>query len=869
MAADGRCKTFDSSADGYVRGEGCGVVILKRLSDAMRDGDNILALIKGSAVNQDGRSNGLTAPNGPAQQTVIRQALAKANVTPAEIGYVEAHGTGTFLGDTIELNSLKEVLIPGRSPEQNCVIGSVKTNIGHLESAAGIAGLIKVVLSLHYGKIPPHLHLQKLNPHISLKGTPLSIATEGQLWPAGTQRRLAGVSSFGFGGTNAHVILEEAPAAPAPIKSDIERPKHLLTLSAKNELALRELTQSYAVYLGCNPGASLADICFTANTGRSHFDHRLAVIAETKEQLHQALNAFTTDQQSLAVIAETKEQLHQALNAFTADQQTVELTSNQITSNRQPKIVFLFTGQGSQYVNMGRQLYETQPTFRACLDRCNEILLPYLEQPLLSVLYPEDAIASPLNETAYTQPALFALEYALAKLWQSWGIEPAAVIGHSVGEYVAACVAGVFSLEDGLQLITERARLMQTLPPLGEMVAVFASEAQVTAAMQLYSHEVSIAAINAPENIVISGMHAAVAAVISTLEAQGIETRRLKVSHAFHSPLMEPMLDAFEQQASQIQFHSPRLPLVSNLTGQFMLPEDVPDANYWRCHTRNQVRFMAGVNTLLTQDYEIFLEIGPKPILSNLGNRCQQQENAVWLPSLAAGKNDWQVLLESLSTLYLQGVNINWSGFEQDYSRSLLSLPTYPFQRKRYWIESQDIMNTHTTTTNGFKSPAKSKQKETILQTLRSLVAKLLKADPSNVNVKAPFLEMGADSIVLVDAVRSIENTYGIKIAIRQLFEELTTLEALANYVEENISPEFATAEDSPIILTTQNSQDRKTISGTVVEEIIQQQIQLMSQQLQVLQGSGLATESFAPSDVSAIASFARQWFGYRKFCSL
>ncbi|MEH2360894.1 beta-ketoacyl synthase N-terminal-like domain-containing protein [Nostoc sp.] len=287
MAGDGRCKTFDSSADGYVRGEGCGVVILKRLSDAIKNGDKILALIKGSAVNQDGRSNGLTAPNGQAQQAVISQALANANVTAAEIDYIEAHGTGTLLGDTIELNSLKAVLLQGRSPEQSCRIGSVKTNIGHLEAAAGIAGLIKVVLSLHHGEIPPHLHLQNLNPHISLKDMPLSIATEPHLWPGGIQRRLAGVSSFGFGGTNAHVILEESPAVPA-FKSDLERPKHLLTLSAKNQQALRELAQSYAVYLGNNPDASLADVCFTANTGRSHFDHRLVAIAETKEQLHQA-----------------------------------------------------------------------------------------------------------------------------------------------------------------------------------------------------------------------------------------------------------------------------------------------------------------------------------------------------------------------------------------------------------------------------------------------------------------------------------------------------------------------------------------------------------------------------------------------------
>lgn len=838
MAADGRCKTFDQNADGYVRGEGCGVVVLKRLSDALRDGDKILSLIKGSAVNQDGRSNGLTAPSGAAQQAVIRQALANAGATPAQISYVETHGTGTFLGDTIELNSLKEVLTQDIEPRQPCTIGSVKTNIGHLEAAAGIAGLIKVVLSLLHKEKFPHLHLKQINPNISLENTPFLIATELQPWLHDKEQCLAGVSSFGFGGTNAHVILQEAPIFNPSQETLCERPKHLLTLSAKNELALQELVQKYKTYLEQNPQASLANVCFTANTGRMHFDHRLAAIVESKQQLQTTLDDFTLSKDNS------------------------QLASARSVGQKSPKIAFLFSGQGSQYLGMGRQLYQTQPTFRDCLDRCQEILLPYLEKPLLSILYPESESDSLLNETIYTQPALFALEYALFELWKSWGITPDVVMGHSVGEYVAACVAGVFSLEDGLILISQRAKLMQTLPPQGEMLVVFASEAEVAAAIQPYAKEVAIAAINAPQNITITGMRPAIASIANALEARGIETRSLKVSHAFHSPLIENILDAFELQASQIQFRAPSIPLISNLTGQMMHSEFIPDAKYWRQHTRQTVQFMAGIKTLFALNYELFLEIGPKPILSSLGKRCQQEENKVWLPSLAPQKEDWQVMLESLSALYTRGVEIDWLGLDRDYSRRLLSLPTYPFQRKRYWIQEQSTMpnelpepiKINAIVTNGLNPASttftKTNQKETILTTLRTLVANLLKAEPSEININAPFLEMGADSIVLIDAVSRIETTYGVKITIRQLFEELTTLDALANYLNEQIIPEDVILnETEPEIMSrSQISQpSERAIVGQQVESqkgmeaIIQQQLQLMSQQLEVLRGNGLS----------------------------
>ena len=659
LAADGRCKTFDAAADGYGRGEGCGMIVLKSLSKAIADGDPIWAVIRGSAINQDGRSSGLTVPNGLAQQQVIRDALANAKVEPGQISYVEAHGTGTPLGDPVELKNLDAVLGKGRSPEQALMVGSVKTNIGHLEAAAGIAGLIKVVLAMQHQEIPPHLHLTELNPHIVAQQNSVVIPTEPVSWQQNPEsQRIAGISSFAFTGTNAHVVVEEAPVSElAPTTN--ERPLHLLTLSAKNENALQTIATEMTRYLVRHQATSLADLCFTANTGRSHFDYRAAVVADSLAEIEQKLAAIAAQEEP----------------------KLLPITP--------PKIAFLFTGQGSQYVGMGRQLYETQPTFRQALDDCDAILRSYLDQPLLEVLYPDSPSfnnkSCKLNETAYTQPALFALEYALAKLWQSWGIEPDAVMGHSVGEYVAACIAGVFSLEDGLKLIANRGKLMQALPPNGQMAAVFTDEATIAKAIEPYKTQVAIAAINSPQNTVISGESKAVAALLEQLEKQGIEFRRLRVSHPFHSPLMEPILTEFANLASEVAYSSPQLELISNLTG--LVAEEGVTAAHWRDHIKNPVRFAAGMKTLRDRGYQIFVEIGPHPVLSGMGRQCLSAEAAVWLPSLRRGQSDWQQLLPSLKYLYEQGIEVNWNGFDRDYQRHRISLPTYPFQRQRYWLE--------------------------------------------------------------------------------------------------------------------------------------------------------------------------------------
>ncbi|NET12288.1 MAG: SDR family NAD(P)-dependent oxidoreductase, partial [Okeania sp. SIO1H6] len=702
LSPDGKCKTFDAAADGYGRGEGCGIVVLKRLSDAVKDGDNIQAVIRGSAINHDGPSSGLTVPNKLAQEKLIKQALKAAKVEPDQVSYVEAHGTGTSLGDPMEVRALASVFEQGRNGENPLHIASVKTNIGHLEAAAGIAGVIKVVLQLQYQKIAPHLHFVNPSNYIDWENTPVKVPTELTPWQSSAEKRIAGVSSFAISGTNAHIILEEASNEVTSHKSEesplppfergddlVERSLHLLTLSAKTEKALEDLVSNYQNYVetfretslqGTFPETSLPDICYTANTGRAHFNHRLAIIASEPKELIEKLVDWN------------------------AKKEVVGVFSGQTDGgSKSPKIAFLFTGQGSQYVNMGRQLYETQLTFRKALEECDQILQAYLEVPLLEVIYPKDAQkSSVLDQTAYTQPALFAIEYALAKLWESWGMKPNVVMGHSVGEYVAATVAGVFSVEDGLKLIAMRGKLMQQLPSGGEMVSLLASESQVIEAIGEYSSQVAIAAINGPKSIVISGEREGIAAICSKLESQRVKAKKLQVSHAFHSPLMEPMLAEFAAVAQEVTYNQPRISLISNVTGEKVSAE-IATPEYWVRHVRQPVKFAQSMKTLHEQGYQLFLEIGPKPILLGMGRRCVSGDSGVWLPSLRPGKipleteksedtsllnNDWQQILSSLAQLYVQGAKVDWRGFDRDYVRQKVILPTYPFQREKYWIQT-------------------------------------------------------------------------------------------------------------------------------------------------------------------------------------
>lgn len=662
LAPDGRCKTFDESADGFVRAEGCGIVVLKRLSDAIAEGDKVLAVIRGSAINQDGASSGLTVPNGLAQQEVLRQALAAARVEPTAIDYVEAHGTGTSLGDPIELEALAAVLGTGRRPDQPFMVGSVKTNIGHLEAAAGVIGLIKVVLSLQHEEIPQHLHFKQMTSRASMDGVPVVVPTVRTPWVRGSKPRLAGVSAFGLSGTNAHVIVAEPPAeSPRPARED--RPVHLLVLSAKSETALAELAGRYETHLA-ETGGDLGDLCFTAATGRAELAHRFSVVVRSS--------------------AEARE----GLARFAAGKAAPRTTRGRARSPR-PRVAFLFTGQGAQYVGMGRGLYQGHEPFRRVLDRCDALLRPHLPQPLLSVMFGEAGAPTRLDETQYTQPALFALEYALAETWREWGVTPSFVLGHSVGEYVAACVAGLMTLEDALHLIAIRGRMMQALPAGGAMAAVFAGENEVTDALRDHADRLALAAVNAPDSVVISGAAAAVATVMQQLTSRGIRTQPLTVSHAFHSPLMDPMLDSFAAAAGRVQFGRLRVGIISNVTGRLATAPEMSSAEYWARHVRAPVRFAAGVAALREQGVDVFLEAGPAPTLLGLGRRTLGAGETVWVPSLRKGRDDWEEMLESLGRLYVEGVEVDWAAFDRPYARRRTVLPTYPFQRERYWVETK------------------------------------------------------------------------------------------------------------------------------------------------------------------------------------
>ncbi|MEZ4867748.1 MAG: type I polyketide synthase [Caldilineaceae bacterium] len=683
LSPDGRCKTFDAAANGYVRGEGCGIIVLKRLSDAQANHDNILALIRGSAINHDGPTSGLTAPNAQAQHAVIQQALQNAKVDPAEVSYIEAHGTGTALGDPVEIRTLAAVY--GEKRTTPLLVGSVKTNFGHLEAASGIAGLMKLVLALQHQEIPPHLHFNEPNPYINWSELPIAIPTQRTPWPArkadpaagqSAGGQLAGVSSFGFSGTNAHVILEAAPQ-PAPRQTQsAAHTQQLFSLSAKSETALAALASRYQNYLGATT-ANLQDIGFTAHTGRAHFNHRLSVVASSKAELRQKLATWQrTPDKSGGVF------------------------SGRLATGAKPKVAFLFTGQGSQYVGMGRELYATQPIFRQALEHCDEILRPLLGESILNVIYELGIMndekearnativkhdSGRINQTAYTQPALFALEYALAQLWQAWGIEPAVVMGHSVGELAAACVAGVFTLEDGLKLSAARGRLMQALPQNGAMVAIFAAEQRVQHLVRAFP-SVTIAAVNGPESVVIAGEAQAVAAVVAQVNAAGMRSEALTVSHAFHSPLMEPMLPAFARVAQTITYTLPQIRLISNVTGHSG-GREVATADYWVRHVREPVHFAQGMTTLHALDVDTFVEIGPKATLLGLGRRSLPATYGTWLPSLRQGKDEWQQVLESLAQLYVQGVPVDWPTFyrQQAEPPRRVHLPGYPFERQRYW----------------------------------------------------------------------------------------------------------------------------------------------------------------------------------------
>ncbi len=657
FSPDGHCRPFDAQGRGIRAGFGAGVVILKRLEEALRDGDCIRAVIRGAATNNDGGVKmGYTTPSAEGQAKAIAEALRLAQVHADSISYIEAHGTATPVGDPIEIAALSRAFRASTNRKQFCAIGSVKSNIGHLDAAAGVAGLIKTVLALEHKRIPPSLNFRDPNPQIDFENSPFFVNSALREWKSSEGPRRAGVSSFGIGGTNAHVVLEEAPPREEPTAN---WPAQLLVLSARSAAALDAATTQLAGHLAANPSIPLADACYTAQVGRKRFPHRRMLVCSAREEAIRVLSGVEP---------------RKLITAFEeADSRPV---------------VFLFSGQGSQHAGMARALYDTQPLFRSTLDECAAILHAEIHCDLRQLLYSREAKPALLDETHFAQPALFAIEYSLARLWMSWGVQPESMIGHSIGEYVAACLAGVFSLEDGLRLVAARGRLMQSMPR-GEMLAVPLSSDELRVEIG-GGHQLSLAAVNTPGLCAISGPPAAIAEFRERLAARGVECRTLHTSHAFHSSMMDSVLDPYRERAGKVALSTPKIPFLSNLTGRWILPEDATDASYWTRHLRETVRFAEGIRELAANPARVFLEVGPGHALATFARECLRgvpgSEILGTLPHPKDPQTDAVHILNTAGRLWLSGVPMDWSGLHRGETLHRVPLPTYPFERQSYWV---------------------------------------------------------------------------------------------------------------------------------------------------------------------------------------
>ncbi len=852
-SADGHTRTFDSEATGTVSSDGLGVVVLKRADDAIRDGDRIYAVIKGAGINNDGsRRVSFTAPGVEGQSEVIAMAHAVAGVDPETIGYVEAHGTATPLGDPIEVAGLTKAFRLATEAKQFCALGSVKSNIGHLDIAAGVAGLIKVALSLQHKLIPASLHFRTPNPKLEIEKSPFYINASLREWKrnSGNPRR-AGVSSFGMGGTNTHVVVEEAPDLPL---SGPSRPWQVLPISAKTPEALHRATANLSAYLERLAGdegtptvdRELADAAFTLKLGRSEFAHRRVLVCQNAAEGAAALK--------------------------TADSKQVFAHRQEL---RDTPVVFMFPGQGAQYPEMGAGLYRTEPLFRSEVDRCVEILRPILQDDLRRIMFPSEGMKKEadalLVQTRFTQPALFVIEYAMAKLWMSWGIRPTAMIGHSVGEYVAGCLAGVFSLEDALILVARRGALVQAQPG-GAMLAIRMSEKE---ALPLLQSDTSIAAVNSPNLCVASGPFDSIASLEQSLESKGVKVRHLHTSHAFHSPMMEPVLEPFTALLRQVKMSAPAIPYVSNVTGRWITAREAQSPEYWAGHVRQTVRFSDGVAELVKDSRQVLLEIGPGQTLCTLSRQHpnKQADQQIFASLPQSGEQELRGLTETLGRLWMVGVAVDWEGYYANERRSRIALPTYPFERKRYWPElpTEPITTVPSTATAVESRPiqvgpvaapvgrAESRpiqasraeqstaigpavsRKERLQEEVRRLLQELSGYDFSGVEPTTDLLELGLDSLLLTQASQLIQRKFGVQVSFRQLMEELSSLGAIAAHVDACMPPEASPsasmtpmAAPSPALAMAETSRS-SAVSHAILEQILQQQQVLTNQVMQLM----------------------------------
>ncbi|CAM5765450.1 hypothetical protein LMIY3S_01487 [Labrys miyagiensis] len=876
VSEDGHCRTFDAGANGTVFGSGAGAVLLKRLEDAVADGDHIYAVVRGSGVNNDGAAKvGFTAPSSDGQANAIMMAHANAGIEPRSIGYVECHGTATPLGDPIEIAGLtKAFRATGDEAKQFCAIGSVKSNVGHLDAAAGVVGFIKTALSLQHRQVPATLHFRTPNPRLDIENTPFFVNATLNDWPEGPEPRRAGVSAFGVGGTNVHIVLEEAPAVSARPAADAVE---VIALSARSEASLGKARVALAGRLRENPNLCLADVAHTLQAGRKAFDYRWSAAARDLAGAVAALESSAS--------------------------------ARPVKAAAEPGVLFMFPGQGSQYPDMARDLYEGNAGFRVDIDRCAEILRPYLERDLREILYPAERGEDDhkvLAATCYAQPGIFSVEYALARLWMSRGITPRAMIGHSVGEFVAACLAGVFTLEEVLPLVATRGRLMQDLPS-GGMLAVRLPEAEL---VPLLDGDLAIAAINGPSLCVAAGPHEAIDRLEAVLKERNVVSRRLHTSHAFHSPMMDPIIEPFTGHVRKLALHPPAIPYVSGVTGQWITVAEATSPDYWARHFRQPVRFADGLALLLGDENAVLLEVGAGNTLTSLALQGAAKGRVV-VPSLGDAvreRTDDDTMAEALGQLWAAGVPIDWVVLRDGAQRRRVSLPTYPFERERHWIDAPKqaqgalpaaTIAVATVSTDPAPTPVGATQDIPAMplpeqaampdpnareNAIRALVVSIFEdlsgEDVGTAPLGTTFLEMGFDSLFLTQAAQELLNKFGLKITFRALLGDLGSIEALTNYVAATLPPDrFAPAPEPvaapPVVAQVPAAQPSPVAPVVAVAQLaplataplaggaagveglmrdqLQVMAQLMQQQLEVLRG-GVALPAVTPAPAQATA---------------